>query len=371
MTHLGGGYQRVTWRRRSSKHAKHATGNFLRLIAWNLSLAAIGAATAAAIGEGYLRATKPFMTPHYPYVNVPGVGTMFKPGSVVRHTNKLDFWTTTPINRWGFADREPLPTARTEESCHIAVVGDSFVEALEVPIAAKMHVQLEQLAASELPHLDVTTSAFGRSDTGQAAQLAYYDKYVARLKPKLVVLVFILNDFANNYYGPPWRTRVVEAADGTLKLLPPDPESMPSHPRGRRSYLLAWLDAKHIRLRGRAEARLRNRAKRERATPLDPPGNLHATRFALQHFAVRAERDNASLVILSERLSHVDRAGALRSAAGDIPIVAFHDYMVARGRTSKDRRWDHDYHWNPDGHRWAAQAVLEYLRTNQAICRQA
>ena len=339
----------------------------LRLIAWNLSLAAVGAATAAAIGEAYLRATKPFMTPSYPWVNVPGVGTMFEPGSVVRHTNKLDFWTTTPVNRWGFADREPMPTARTEESCHIAVVGDSFVEALEVPIAAKVHVQLEQLAASELPHLDVTTSAFGRGDTGQAAQLAYYDKYAARLKPKLVVIVFNKTDFGDNYYGPKWRPNVVEAADGTLKLQPPDPGSMPFHPRGRRSYLLAWLDAKHIKLRRSAQAALYRRDIIEYA----PPENLHAVRFALQQFAIRVQRDNASLVILSEHLGHVDRAGPLRSAAGDIPVVAFHDYMVARGRTSEDRRWDHDYHWNPDGHRWAAQALLEYLRNNQAICRQA
>ena len=359
---------RATQRRPPPPNAKHATSNFLLLIAWNLSLAASGAAAIAAIGEGYLRATKPFMTPSLPYVNVPGVGTLYKPGAVVRHTNKLDFWTTTPVNRWGFPDREPLPTSRTEESCHIAVVGDSFVAALEVPIAAKMHVQLEQLAARELPHLDVTTSAFGRGDTGQAAQLAYYDKYVARLKPKLVVLVFISNDLANNYYGLRWQTRVVEAADGTLKLLPPDPESMPHIPHGRRSYLLAWLDAKNQTLRRRrAEARIWNRAGRER--PPIPPAILRATRFALQQFAIRVQRDNASLVILSEHLGHVDRAGPLRSAAGDIPVVAFHDYMVARGRTSEDRRWDHDYHWNPDGHRWAAQAVLEYLRTNQAVCR--
>lgn len=355
-----------------TRQARYA--HVLRLIAWNLSLAAIGAAAIAAIGEGYLRATKPFMTPSYPYVNVPGVGTLYKPGAVVRNTNKLDFWTTTPVNRWGFPDREPLPISRAEESCHIAVIGDSFVAALEVPIAAKMHVQLEQLAASELPHLDVTASAYGRGDTGQAAQLAYYDKYAARLKPKLVVLVFILNDFANNYWGLRWQTRVVEAADGTLKLLPPDPESMPPLPRGRRSFFLSWLDAKNQTiitnsLRRRAEARIRNRARRER--PASPPANLHATHFALRQFAVRAERDNVSLVILSERLSHVPHyARALRSAAGDIPVVAFHDYERARGRTHRDRRWDHDEHWNPDGHRWAAQAVLEYLRTNQTVCRR-
>lgn len=330
----------------------------LRIAAWNLSLAALGAAAVAAIGEGYLRASAPFMTPSYAYVHIPGVGSLLRPGSVVRHTNKLDFWATTRINRWGFADREPLPRSRTEAGCHIAVIGDSFVEALEVPMAAKMHVQLERYAAEELPHLRVSTSAFGRGNTGQAAQLPYYDRYARTLKPKLVVLVFTYNDFNDNYYGPSWQTRIVPTAHGALRLLPPDPESKHPHvPLGRRSFLAAWLKAKQFALR-------------KRGLQMREPNCLDCVRFALQQFTSRVQRDHASLVILSNY--EIDRATGtaewLRNAAGGVPVVSLARYLAARNGSRQDVRWDHDYHWNPTGHLWAARALLEYLRSNENVC---
>ena len=55
------------------------------------------------------------------------------------------------------------------------MIGDSFVEAREIDIPSKFHVQLETLANRQLPHLNVTTSAFGRGNTGQINQLPYYD----------------------------------------------------------------------------------------------------------------------------------------------------------------------------------------------------
>ncbi len=49
----------------------------------------------------------------------------------------------------------------------------------------------EALAVRQVPHLDVTTSAFSVTGTGQINQLAFYDEYARRLNPKL-------NDFADN-----------------------------------------------------------------------------------------------------------------------------------------------------------------------------
>ena len=34
----------------------------------------------------------------------------------------------------------------------------------------------------------------------------------------------------------------------------------------------------------------------------------------------------------------------------------------------RDARWKYDTHWNTAGHRWAAEALLEYLKANQEIC---
>ncbi len=91
------------------------------------------------------------------------------------------------------------------------------------------------LAARHLPRLDVTTSAFGMFDTGQIAQLPFYDTYARRLHPKLLVLVFFHNDFWNNSpvltalrrgLDPDRlpRASIARGEDGALTLRPPDPE---------------------------------------------------------------------------------------------------------------------------------------------------
>ena len=63
-------------------------------------------------------------------------------GAEVRWTNGLDFWTVSRTNSPGFLDREPPDPERAAASRHVAVFGDSFVEAKEVAVADKFHVRL-------------------------------------------------------------------------------------------------------------------------------------------------------------------------------------------------------------------------------------
>ena len=101
---------------------------------------------------------------------------------------------------------------------------------------------------------------------------------------------------------------------------------------------------------------------------------LDFTAFALDQFRERADRDGAALAILS---SHdigtrgdlgFDRLTALTEPRG-IPVVDYNDYVLRQGaEPRRDARWEHDDHWNTAGHRWAAEALLEYLKENQEIC---
>ena len=129
----------------------------------------------------------------------PKAGLILKPNAEIRWTNGLDFWTISRTNSLGFLDRPPPPPERAAAGCHVTMIGDSFVEAKEVPIAEKMHVQFEDMASRRLPHLNSTTSAFGQQGTGQINQLPYYDEFARHLQPSLVVLVFVRNDFGDNW----------------------------------------------------------------------------------------------------------------------------------------------------------------------------
>ena len=138
----------------------------------------------------------PFKSKQWPIQFYPGIGFHFKPNSTIKHTNHLDFWVTDKSNSWGFLDKEPsIPTSNT---CHISFIGDSFVEAAQVEQPYKVQRLLEKWAHNIHPNWKLSTSAFGYSGTGQLNQLPFYDHYTRLLAPKMVVLVFVSNDFANN-----------------------------------------------------------------------------------------------------------------------------------------------------------------------------
>ena len=402
----------------------------LRLVGWNALFIVAGLALIGVVGEAYFRLTVPFVESDIPYAWSPTVGGTFVPNAEVRHTNGLDFWTISRTNSLGFPDREPIGLERAAASCHVAMIGDSYVQALQVPIADKFHVRLEALAAQELRHLDVTTSAFGVSGTGQISQLAYYDEFARYLRPALLVLVFVDNDFMNNapildglHRGmDPDRLKFVSAtrgADGSITLRPPwpgesrfaavPPPPAPWHTRATDhltgiSPFANWLDAKRRASSSDdtdpelvAEVALLSRRSPRYAALFDgwrpttregindpflyaqdlPPvyeDALDFTAFALDQFKERADRDGAALVILSTHYMGTrgdlgfDRLTALAEPRG-IPVIDYNDYVLRQGAVPwRDAAWAHDGHWNVAGHQWAAEALLEYLKQNQEIC---
>ena len=101
---------------------------------------------------------------------------------------------------------------------------------------------------------------------------------------------------------------------------------------------------------------------------------LAFTAFALDQFKERTERDGGSLVILASYTmgtrghAALDHLSALAEARG-IPVIDQYDYIRRQGADpDRDARWSHDGHWNEQGHQWAAEALLEYLKENPEIC---
>ena len=403
------------------------TRRVLRLIGWNLLLTLASLALIALTGEVYLRLKRsmmPFYINRYHWHFVPKVGLVTKPNAEMHMTNHRDFWTISRTNSLGFLDREPIRSDRAAESCHITMIGDSFVEAKEVPIDDKFHVRLEELATQELPHLDITTSAFGIGGIGQINQLPYYDEFARHLSPKLVVLVFVQNDFRNNspILTALWRAvhpdrqpyvTATRDENGTIKLRPPHPDWQRFRlPRARdrhigqdqhvRSYFVqglrhnisALFPSQHPYLlpdrmkllsghpgyeslfsgwQPKTLTEIHQQFEKKTLLPAFEK-ELAFTAFALDQFKERTERDKASLVILASHTmgtrghAPFDHMSALAEVR-NIPVIDQYDYIRRQGADpERDATWANDQHWNVAGHQWAAEALLEYLKENPQVC---
>ncbi len=348
----------------------------VRVAAWNLALLAAGGAALFVVVEAWLRATTPFVEVAYEPRWAPGVGTLRKAHSEVRWTNLLDHWTVSRTNRFGFLDRELPSPELARASCHVAVVGDSFVAGREVPLRDRLQVRLEELAARRLPEADVTTAGWGRPASGQVQQLSFWDKWIREFSPKLVVLVFVDNDMDDNRRRDrgAWASR---SADGRLVLRLPDvpASSAENGGGGRASRRPAPL---HLPLFVR---RWREASRRLPVSPPVPmrPDATPFTVFALDQWRSRTQEAGASLVVLA---THTMRRTAVATAVQEsqfdwlareaairrIPLVDQLGYVVGRGRFVSDAHWANDFHWNPQGHQWAAEAMLEWLERNPQVC---
>ena len=382
-----------------------------RRLALNGAGAAAGLVLVALFAEGWARNKAEFRGSHKQRWDHPRAGRIYVPGSEVRHTNMLDFWTVSRVNRWGFLDRDrpgpspgqPIPGP----SCRVAVVGDSFVEAMEVPVSDKMQVRFEEMARERLPTLRVATAAYGRGGTGQISQLGFYDEFISKTAPHVVVLAFAHNDFDDNFIsfqpaGNHVFVRARQTDDGTVELRHPMPSRertpAPSPPPlvalasriERVSYAFAMLRAKLWALSNPSPSPHRPCAtmSREHFGDLPDPRSqppspqelsqpcgeaVRRTGLALDLWKAHALRDDFVLVILAVHV--MGTSGDVRfetmsdlATAREIPVVDQHAHVLRRNGRIREAHWPHDYHWTPAGHQWAAEALLEWLQQNQDVC---
>ena len=125
----------------------------------------------------------------------PDIGIKLIPGKLGRSVKRGEFDVQVRVNSIGFRDREHS-IAKASETQRVVLLGDSFIEAIQVPFEESINAKLElRLRANGHPAEIIN---FGVSGSGTARQYLALRRYGVRYSPDLVLLFFVGNDISDN-----------------------------------------------------------------------------------------------------------------------------------------------------------------------------
>jgi hypothetical protein len=278
-------------------------------------------------------------------------------------------------------------TNRRPGVSRIAIVGDSFVEALQVPYNQSLG---ERLADDLRPDGPVEVYRFAISGAPLSQDLQMIEREVARYRPDWIVAVMTVLDFDDSYTFQPGRYTSsfmkLKVANGrVLGEIPP----LPWRPNWR-EWLRSTATARYFlyRWRVRPEGLVRLLMPQAEAAPLAPPmaadvaaalpdgvnliaatdylfGRMTAAAHAIEARLLLVMVDNSGLIYrdLDGTEAPLNRLAATLAARRGISFVDL-DAAFAADWQAEHRRFEFysDGHWNEHGHVVAAGAIAAVLR---------
>jgi lysophospholipase L1-like esterase len=191
----------------------------LRRAAGLCALAAASLALSLAAAEGVLR----YAGFSYPLLHVADelAGLRLRANAEGWYRSEGEAYVRINSHGWRDAERS---LERPAGALRVAVLGDSFTEALQVPLEktfpARLERELNECRPGGVPRVEVLN--FGVSGYGTAQQLLTLRERVWQYDPQVVLLAFLpLNDVANNSRAlEPWHARpfFVPGSGGALVL---------------------------------------------------------------------------------------------------------------------------------------------------------
>jgi lysophospholipase L1-like esterase len=318
------------------------------------------------------------------FLDDPYIGYRLRPSTTTRFTTQ-EFSTDIAINSAGVRDEEIGGKAPKER--RILVLGDSLVLAVQVPLAQTFCKRLEALLNEHASGLRYRVIDAGVQGYGPVEEALFYQRFVSKLEPDLVLVVtFVAND-------------AIEAYQRAFRLSPGAEGPPPTHPHPiraplrriiRRSVVLQIINQRLDQVRerfhrpGRVQPDLRLLTY---ATPEVPEvaHGLDISRDAIGRIASDAARTGAktAIVLMPARLQldgeefarmrdFVEPAGYqmdpdaanARFAAAFQPLgLPMLDLLPEFRRASDPRTifFESTVHLTPAGHELAAEALLRFL----------
>ena len=337
----------------------------------------------------------------------PRLGEVYRPGQRARYSTR-EFDHIVSINRHGQHDVEHA-WAKPEGVFRILFLGDSFTEALQVPIEQMFYRQLEHRLnegrAAEAPRYE--TIGLARSGWGPAQELVALKEMGLGYEPDLVVLCLLPdNDFSDSCRALkryPYMPYFELGPDGLLVAI----EAVPNHGKDswvyrlcKRSQLVCMV-RQNVAILGQVRGRADDVPRRYQAFLEDKDaiwqGAIETTLACVQRMDALCRERGIGFVCIAlssaVTLGQVDldaeaqRYPAMRGVAFDpqwpyrllgerlggmVPYVSMMPAFKAyAAQTVSPLHFERDGHWTPEGHEVAATFLHEYLTAGGLLERGA
>jgi lysophospholipase L1-like esterase len=126
----------------------------------------------------------------------PEIGPVYIPHAYYRHTK--EGFSEGYFNAQGFRDYERT-YQKSENTFRVIVLGDSYVEGLQVPLEKTFTAELEKQLNQNFAPKKFEVLNLGQSGYGTTDEYLRYIKFGVKYHPDLVILAFLTgNDFRNN-----------------------------------------------------------------------------------------------------------------------------------------------------------------------------
>ena len=371
-------------------------------------LVGLSALIALAIAEGAARLIRPLSTVEYRVD--PDVGQMLVPGQQARWVH-LDYDAEVLTNSAGFHDVEH-EIDKPSDVYRIVVLGDSFIEGLSVSIEEGFTRQLLSKLQREVTGQRIEVINLGVSGVGPAQYLRMLDRRGLAYHPDLVIMaIYPENDFWDSFEplsGAPSKAFYRLTPHGALQYVPPDASKLTVRLRPflrksaflnllRQGVALTTLERQLGRLGifqapGVAGDHSMDWGVYDDALP-DPWPEAYCTtlqvisasgRLAREHGAKFLALTIGSVAMVEDRWEELFRdypAAKPATMNAERPFAMIDDLGLKEGfavvdlakpfrrdfqASHQSRSWPHDGHWNPSGHKYAAQLLAEHLVANRA-----
>lgn len=344
-----------------------------RLSGVNLLLLAGSVVFAILLAEGVL-ALAGVHPPCHLVFRVPELSPSFLPDREVgTRMVRGHFKPGWPINEDGFSDSDEfLPVHPGESNARILFIGDSFTLGVNASNYTTAFVSiLENTLQQETRTIVWNTGIPG---TGQPEHWLYLQTYFPRLLPQIVILPFCTNDFSDNFFPPgacyvfqpnTWLNRYAVDAAGNFIVLSPEQAYRRAmrHPKETSDYL-ALSRVGHLLVSALSRVFASHRAPAGPNTIAEEPcSGYEQTKGLLIQIRDYVASHNARFLLVPipfaedlDEPSECYRAIVRLCGELDIDCVEVRDRLENADYSTADR------HWNDQGHKKVADALLPLVR---------